>query len=321
VEEGVVERHGRLGYRVPQHPPGRPAFGDGESGLHHREAEELVLCLPFYPNHYHGNRLIEALEGVLVREPFHLVLKNTNEDVNTEIETLTALTDNSPGTILFLPSRPRIAQYGDFLSRLGADSSLIFLDRQVYGAEFPYVGTDNTGAVVKAVGELQKAGHRRIAFVGYKGHSAELERFAGYKLGLHLYGLPHDTELVRFEYHLMEYNCEYGVVGRASTEELLRLENPPTAIITVNDFVASGVHKQANELGLSVPGELSLIGFDEDPIAQAIAGAGFNTFRHNYQGFSRSVLALLKGTVPRDTSTRITIAAEYVDHGSVVPPK
>jgi DNA-binding LacI/PurR family transcriptional regulator len=321
VEEGVVERHGRLGYRVPQHPPGGPTVQDGESGLYQGEAQDLVLCLPFYPKHYHGNRLIEALEGVLVREPFHLVLKNTNEDVNTEIEALSELRERSPGTVLFLPSRPRMAQYGDFLSRLASDCSLIFLDRQVYGADFPYVGSDNTGAIVKAVGELQKAGHRRIAFVGYKGHSAELERFAGYKLGLHLYGLPHDTELVRFEYHLMEINSEYGVVGRESTEELFRLQNPPTAIITVNDFVASGVLKQATELGLSVPGELSLIGFDEDPIAQAIAGAGFSTFRHNYRGLSSNVLALLKGSVPRDMSTRITVAAEYVDYGSVGPPE
>jgi LacI family transcriptional regulator len=111
---------------------------------------------------------------------------------------------------------------------------------------------------------LASLGHRRIAFVkGHPNHLAQAERYLGYVEGLRNAGLAVDENLVSQGYNSFDS-------GTQSAEDLLRLPDRPTAIFAANDEMAVGVMRVARLHGLDVPGDLSVAGFDDAPIAQQI---------------------------------------------------
>jgi len=126
------------------------------------------------------------------------------------------------------------------------------------------VTLDEHEAVCELVTHLIGLGHRRIAHVrGHPDHGASEWRMAGYRSALRLAGLRYDPELVADG----EFSFDSGLeAGR----RLLSLPERPTAVFAANDDMAAGVMRAASELGLRVPRDVSVCGFDNTPIAQQI---------------------------------------------------
>ncbi len=120
----------------------------------------------------------------------------------------------------------------------------------------------NDGGATCALAEyLIDQGHRAIGFIkGHPSHGASALRFAGYQRALERHGIAFSAALVRQGY--FDFDS-----GKAATSELLDLPSPPSAIVASNDDMAAGVLFEARERGLSVPGELSVVGFDDTQIA------------------------------------------------------
>jgi LacI family transcriptional regulator len=132
----------------------------------------------------------------------------------------------------------------------------------------PRVVTDDTAGGSLATRHLIKLGHQRIGFIGEPtldpyGVGWSGCRQIGYRNALEAAGLP-----VRDDYQLL------GQPGRAVahrlTRELLKLSEPPTAIFVASDKQALGVMEAAQELGVDIPGQLSVIGFDDIDIAKYV---------------------------------------------------
>ena len=122
---------------------------------------------------------------------------------------------------------------------------------------------DHLGAQ-EAARYLAEQGHRRIAHISGPStwRSAERRR-AGFVEGLKEHGLTLEDR----------YSAEGGYTfesGVACATALLKLEPRPTAIFTGNDEMAIGVYKAARDLGLSIPGDLSVVGYDDSPAASRI---------------------------------------------------
>jgi LacI family xylobiose transport system transcriptional regulator len=121
----------------------------------------------------------------------------------------------------------------------------------------PSVGATNWSGGVAAARHLLELGHRRIAVISgpaqYLGARARLE---GCRAALDAAGAPLDPRLVRVG------AFSFGA-GRDFGRELLRLPDPPTAVLCGNDLQALGVYTAAAELGLRIPQELSVVGFDD----------------------------------------------------------
>jgi LacI family transcriptional regulator len=126
------------------------------------------------------------------------------------------------------------------------------------------VTLDEREAAREMVGHLIELGHRRIAHIrGHVAHGASRWRVDGYRDALKRAGIELDPELLVQG----EFSFDSGVLaGR----QLLDLKQPPTAIFAANDDMAAGVVRVAHERGLSLPGELSICGFDDMPIAHQI---------------------------------------------------
>jgi DNA-binding LacI/PurR family transcriptional regulator len=128
------------------------------------------------------------------------------------------------------------------------------------------VGTTNWQGCLTATRHLIELGHRRIAIIGGPEHLwSSRARLAGYRAaleaaGLGAGGLDAPGELVR-----RDHFCAAG--GRRQARELLTLPQPPTAIVAGNDAQAFGVLQALGERGLRAPGDLSVVGFDDVPVA------------------------------------------------------
>jgi LacI family transcriptional regulator len=125
----------------------------------------------------------------------------------------------------------------------------------------PYVFMDDASAAREITDRLLDLGHRRIAFIdGPQEHTAATRRRQGYLAALGARGVTPSVELIQsgdFE----------SLSGFEVTERLLDLPDPPTAIFAANDGMAVGVLAAAAKRGLSVPGALSVVGFDDSPVA------------------------------------------------------
>jgi LacI family transcriptional regulator len=126
------------------------------------------------------------------------------------------------------------------------------------------VASNDREAVAAACRLLTAAGHKRIGFVrGPEGFRSATEREAGFQAAIRTAGLTLDQSLCAAG----NYRFESGI---AAGQNLLNRADRPTAIFASNDEMAAGVMHVALGMGLSIPGDLSVIGFDDSPTAQHI---------------------------------------------------
>jgi len=128
--------------------------------------------------------------------------------------------------------------------------------------EIPSVGATNWQGGLAATEHLLSLGHRRIgAITGPIDYLCSLARLDGYRSALERAGAQFDPALVRYG----DFHHEGGF---ARAVELLDLPEPPTAIFAGSDQQAFGVYEAARQYGLRIPEDLSVVGFDELPVAR-----------------------------------------------------
>ena len=123
------------------------------------------------------------------------------------------------------------------------------------------VSANDREAAYRMTEYLLELGHERIGFIlGDPKHGNSQERFTGYKQALAHHGITFDELLVEQGYFTFESGEQAGA-------NLLRRSMPPTAIFASNDDMAAGVIVAVRKHGLSVPENLSVVGFDDTPTA------------------------------------------------------
>ena len=142
-----------------------------------------------------------------------------------------------------------------------------------------------------ATTHLTDLGHRRIGFInGEPWMDASVDRLTGYRQALAAADILFDERLVR--------NGDWlPLTGYHHAFDLLALENPPTAIFCGNDLMAIGVMEAASELGLKVPEQLSVMGYDDQELARYTHPPLSTLVLPNYEMGQRAVEALLDMTV------------------------
>jgi LacI family transcriptional regulator len=128
----------------------------------------------------------------------------------------------------------------------------------------PSIGIDDYAAARQLTAHLLELGHRRIGFMlGRPEHGATEQRYLGFIDEMRAHQVPVDFELVQTG------NFQFND-GLVCAERMLRSPAPPTAIFASNDDMAAAVISMARKFALSLPGELSVTGFDDAPIATMI---------------------------------------------------
>lgn len=134
---------------------------------------------------------------------------------------------------------------------------LVVLNSDLKGQDIYSVYTDEYGGAYKAVSHLVETGHNRIGMIlGPDEFTSTSERYRGYVDALRSFDLP-----VKDIY--MERGSFTPESGYAAMEKLISLPDRPTAVFVSNDLMAVGALKACSSYGLSVPGDISVVGFDD----------------------------------------------------------
>ncbi|HEU0276610.1 MAG TPA: substrate-binding domain-containing protein, partial [Rhodanobacteraceae bacterium] len=163
-----------------------------------------------------------------------------------------------------------------------------------------------------------KAGHRRIAYIkGHRQQASSARRFEGFRAALAAAGIAADPALEAqgdFTYRS----------GLTATEHLLALRDPPTAICAGNDDMAAAAISAAHRRGLQVPRDLSVVGFDDTPIATTVWPELTTVHQPIATMAASAVEILLQASAPDAEGTRIVVdrvmAHHLVERGSVSAP-
>ena len=134
----------------------------------------------------------------------------------------------------------------------------VAVDRVIDLPEICYVASDNANGASEAINYLVEMGHRKIGFVSTALHTSFLERYEGYCTALAENGIKVNRDYIK-KHFLFESPME-------SIRPMFELEDPPTAIFTANDTIGASVVRALGELGLNVPEDVSVMGFDDDYI-------------------------------------------------------
>jgi DNA-binding LacI/PurR family transcriptional regulator len=237
-------------------------------------------------------RLASAL-GVLGEAGYDAIVCNVDTPAERDRHLETLLTAHRADGVLAISlplSREQLAQFG----RAGV--TLVSVDAATPGV--PQTIIDNVAGGRLAAGHLIGLGHRRIGFIGDAvsarppaglGFTSSADRLRGYRQALAEAGLGLEARLIRRGPH-------DAATAAGQAAELLKAGNPPTAIFAASDTQAIGVLAAAERLGVEVPGQLSVIGFDD---IESAAFLGLSTVRQplalsGAEGAQR-LCALLRG--------------------------
>ena len=177
------------------------------------------------------------------------------------------------------------------------------------------VGTTNWQGGMTATRHLVELGHRRIAVIGGPEDLwSSRARLAGYRAALLAAGLPVDEALVRRD--------EFTVSGgKMQARQLLALGEPPTAIVAGNDNQAFGVLQALGERGLRAPDDMSVIGFDDVPVA-TWATPALTTVRQPLAAMAATAFRMLRSNATAGAAEphHIELATTLVIRDSTGPP-
>ena len=247
TRERVLEAARRLGYRPNPLARGLRGARTMLLGVIVRE-----ILDPFFAS------AVEALSTEAARRGYNVVLGTAHARANEAIALWGVLEARHCDAIVLLGDtrdQPRL------LDDLGnARVPVVALWQGSRPTRIPSVSVDNRLGIDLVMDHLAGLGHERIAFVGGRRLGDIAEREDAYKAVMERNG-----QRPRKGYVTETANSATG--GRESLRALLRLAQPPTAVVCATDVLAVGVLHEAHERGLSVPTDMSVTGFDDIPMA------------------------------------------------------
>ena len=186
---------------------------------------------------------------------------------------------NVDGIIVFGLSK----ENPQLMNLLAEEIPTMFVDTDLIGRRAGYITADNSRGIFLAVEHLHRLNHRKIAFItGQMYYVAGRSRFEGYQQGIKHFELPYHSNYVA-----------YGDFSKEGAYEaminLLKLPEPPTAVICTSDLMAIGAIEAVEDQGLSVPNDVSVIGFDNTIFAE-IVKPGLTTVSQNVQQMGRTAM-------------------------------
>lgn len=255
---------------------------------------------------------VQAFQEAMAEAGMTLLIATTNYDPETEFQQIKQLVTNGAGGLLLIGSE-RPEQTRDFLRKRNIPYVLGWCSKSA--AQETCVGFDNAAAAYDATRRVLAQGHRRIAVLSgvLEGNDRSKARLSGIRRAVAEHGRGAAVLGVAESQYLLQRGAD------AFSTVYSRLPHP-TAVICGNDVLAAGAMIRAREMGLSVPGDVSIIGFDDIGLARAVYPA-LTTVRvpqiEMGQRAAKVLLAALRGD-PLDPVP--PLKTEFILRGTLAPP-
>lgn len=205
--------------------------------------------------------VLKGVEATARAAGYSVLMGNTENDSDREVEYFDMLRDgHADGMILMTGKLP---ERKGFLASIAGGAPIVVALEEIENAGFPHVVIDNEGAARDAVAHLIGLGHRHIAHIsGPVPEIMSVHRREGYRKAMQAAGLAIPDGYEQTGDYLLR-------TGQRLCRALFELATPPTAIFCANDEMAFGAIHELRRLGLDVPGQVSVVGFDDLFLSEA----------------------------------------------------
>lgn len=221
--------------------------------LRMKKTKTIGVILPDISNSFFAD-VARAIEDSSFTHDFSVIFCNTDGDMAKEIIYTRALSEKQVDGIIFVAS----GDSAELVRSLQAQRMpVVIVDRPLGEINADTVISNNAPGAFQAVQHLVQLGHRRIACItGPSVLETSTQRLFGYRKAMQEAGLPIQENMIARSNFRFEG-------GRDAAIKLLTLPDPPTAIFAFNDLMAIGAIGAAKSLGMMIPDDLSIVGFDD----------------------------------------------------------
>jgi LacI family transcriptional regulator len=298
--ERVLEAAKRLGYVA--NPMARTLAGG--------QTRVIGLLVPDLLTEY-TSQILLGIDEELANAGYDMMLHTTHNSRLREPQYMVTLTQGiTEGLLLILPMDP-----GAYLEGLHAQQfPYVIIDNQDFDDFSSTIVSDNYHGAYQAVEYLISLGHRRIGFIAGAPHtSSAFERLEAYRAALEHHGITFDPTLVAAGNFIQ-------TDGFRAAQSLLALDPRPTALFAANDVSAFGAMDAIRSRGLSIPEDISVVGFDDIPRASQVYPA-LTTVRQSLQEMGKKSTQLLLRYIhdPSLPTERIVLDTQLIVRDSCRP--
>jgi len=299
TRERVMSVVDRLGYR-----PNLLA-----RGLRRGQTRAILLVVPNLSPFF--LEIFAGAEEVTRQADFALLLGNSNGDAEKEQACFDQVASGRADGIILLTG---LAPAAYAVGRQPLPPLVTVLERLPNRA-VPVIRTDHHAGALEATRHLIDLGHRRIAHIaGSKQAPSTARRVDGYREALQTAGLPAPQELI--------YPGDFTMPsGSAGMQQLLSLDEPPTAVLCGNDEMAFGAIRALHKVKLTVPDDMSIVGFDDLNMAAFYNPPLTTVHIARHELGRRAALELIEQLEGRDVAHEIVLPTRLVIRESTASPR
>jgi LacI family transcriptional regulator len=236
------------------------------------------VASPFYA------AALKGAQGILAAAGYRVMLMDSEQSVENEIDALRTLVDHQVDGLLVATAGVDVGEFADVMA--GSGTPCVFFDSLVDGAGAGAVTLENVAGIDLLVEHLREHGHTRIALIaGSQQETSGSERLDAFVAAVARTAADTSPELI--------CACPWTqAAGAAETRKLLQLDPRPTAILASSAELALGALAVCRELGLSLPGEIALVSFD-DPYFGALLEPSLTAVGYDPSDVGRAAATLL----------------------------
>lgn len=222
--------------------------------LRRSESRVILILAPNFSNPFYS-RILTGIGDMAHGCGYSVLICNTAGQTENEVKFLEMLENRRADGAIYLACRKDYEWLADYAERF----PMVLCCEYVPALDIASVSIDNYAAACETVSHLLALGHRRIALLSAENDYISTQlRMQGYRDTLERAGIRADSGLCAFAD--MDYSFASGL---AAADRLLHLDDRPTAVFCISDILGLSVISRAHDMGLRVPEDLSVTGFDD----------------------------------------------------------
>jgi LacI family transcriptional regulator len=261
----------------------------------------LGLVIPDVANPFFS-QIVRGAEDLAYDSGYNVFLVNTAEDTEREEAALESLLEKHVDGVIWCSSRLPTESVNNYTDSF---PFTVLINREINTTQRNYatINVDDSLGAQKAISFFTAQGHTKIGLIaGPEGSTSSQRRRTGYQKGLVENNIAYRPELI--------INCEPRIEsGYQATKQLLSTYENISAILAYNDLVAFGVFQACEEIGKRIPEEISVIGFDDIPLA-SIVKPRLSTLRTDKRGLGRLAMKTLIQLIEGDEAVERNITIQ-----------
>ena len=256
--------------------------------------------------------LAKSIEDIANKYGYSVILCNGDDDSEKELNYLKVLRSSRVDGIIIAPTGKNAGYINNLLQ---SNIKIVLVDRLIEGVDCDAVLVDNEKGAYTAVKYLIDKGYKKIAIIdGFIDRTTGKERLKGYLRALNGNNIPRNDDFIKIK----DFKKRSGIVF---ANELLENKNKPEAIFVANLDLTLGAILSIKSLGLKIPDDIAVIGFDDSDWAQILTPP-LTTISQPVYDLGATAAEMLIKNIENDNSKKeksiVTFNTKLIERGSVI---